>query len=155
MALKTPLTKAILNPIKTKLTPPIKYDIVDTFISSLLLLLSRSYRQHLSNCNPSIWVCLLLDIRISLETLHELEHESIGLLLDEKISIPLAILSSRGPDWHSLAKEYGFHVIRERSSQASVEASPEAIESLQKAHPEIKVTSQKNYHSLKYHALSI
>jgi hypothetical protein len=37
MALKTPLTGTILNPMKTKPTPPIKYDIVVIFIPSALL----------------------------------------------------------------------------------------------------------------------
>jgi hypothetical protein len=49
------------------------------------------------------------------------------------------------PDWELLAKKYGFKLIKDRSTQAVVEASPEIISSLQKDHPEIEVTIEKKY----------
>jgi hypothetical protein len=55
-------------------------------------------------------------------------------------------VSHSNPDWKSLADEFDFRIINERTSQATVEASPETISLLQKAHPEIQVTVEKKYH---------
>jgi len=52
------------------------------------------------------------------------------------------------PDWQSLARQYGFHVVKASPTLAAVEASLDEIQELRKAHPEIEVTSQKKYHTL-------
>lgn len=49
-------------------------------------------------------------------------------------------------DWTALAKEYGLKLLRERPTMATVEAVPEAIEMIQKTHPDIQVTREKKYH---------
>jgi hypothetical protein len=54
--------------------------------------------------------------------------------------------SSTIADWHSLAKEYGFRVVRERPTIATVEAEPRNIDLLLRNHPEIEATSEKEYH---------
>lgn len=51
-------------------------------------------------------------------------------------------------DWAKIALECGLRLIRERSSQATVEGNSGAIEALRRAYPEIKVTTPKQYHKL-------
>jgi hypothetical protein len=50
------------------------------------------------------------------------------------------------PSWNLLAKKYGFNIVRDRSTLATVQASPDIVASLQRDHPEIKATKEKKYH---------
>jgi len=51
-------------------------------------------------------------------------------------------------DWEILANQFGYKILRQRPTQATVEAQPETITALLKDHPEIQVTAEKEYHTL-------
>jgi hypothetical protein len=49
------------------------------------------------------------------------------------------------PDWGALASKFGFKIIKVGDSVASVNASVDAISSLQRAHPEIRSSKEQEF----------
>jgi hypothetical protein len=56
-------------------------------------------------------------------------------------------MPTENPNWELLAKQYDLKIIRNTSTIATIETSPETIASLQNDHPEIQVTVEKKYHT--------
>jgi hypothetical protein len=54
---------------------------------------------------------------------------------------------TENPNWELLAKQYNFRIIKNTSTIATIDASPETIASLHMEHPEIQVTVEKKYHT--------
>ena len=50
------------------------------------------------------------------------------------------------PNWDLLSKQYGFKIIKETPTIATIETSEETIDSLKKQYPEIHVTDEKKYY---------
>jgi hypothetical protein len=56
--------------------------------------------------------------------------------------------TERDIDWGELAKRFGLKLIRERPSQATVEALPEVIDQVLETYPWLQATVRKKYHTL-------
>lgn len=48
-------------------------------------------------------------------------------------------------NWNELAQQFGFNIIRERRTQATVEASPDQVKRLQESYPDIGITLRQQY----------
>ena len=53
--------------------------------------------------------------------------------------------SNTSIDWHRLSQQFGFKLIRERKTQATVKANPEQIKQFQESHPNIQATIRQKY----------
>ncbi len=48
-------------------------------------------------------------------------------------------------NWNELAKRFGFQIIRERKTQATVEANPDQVTRLHESYPELGITLRQQY----------
>jgi hypothetical protein len=64
------------------------------------------------------------------------------------IYLPLSGKRHAPVSWRQLTSDFGMRLIRERNTQATVEADPREIDRLREAHPELGVTPLVTYHKL-------